>query len=108
MTPIMSHVIAFMRCVAVWFVVVLPFAPSVLGVYLSWSYCFSTSHADPVGCFAFVTYLAPIAFVFGPLSGIVSEPINRWPDVLATALILAVFATTMSFACRKLMAYRPG
>ncbi|HEX9325392.1 MAG TPA: hypothetical protein VF915_02680 [Reyranella sp.] len=107
MKPLVSRVLAFTRCTAVWFFAVLPFSPSVWSIYMNSSYCFTSSRDEPVYCFLLGASLAPFALIFGPLAGTVDEPINRWPDVLLTALILAVFATTLSLAFRQRSARRP-
>jgi hypothetical protein len=107
MKPLVSRVLAFTRCTAVWFFAVLPVSPSVWSIYMDSSYCFTSSRDEPAYCFLLGASLAPFAVIFGPLAGTVDEPINRWPDVLLTALILAVFATTLSLAFRQRSARRP-
>ena len=100
----MLAVVGFLRCVAVWFVVALPFSPSVRAVYRDWSFCFSAQqrpfYPDPGMCLLNDAFIAPFAVIFGPLAGTVDDPINPWPAVLATALLLAVLLTTLSFFVR--------
>lgn len=106
MTLPMRHLITFVRSVAIWFVVVLPFAPWVWGAYMSSSYCRTDSHLDPAACLFMAAYVTPFGLIFGPLAGTVDEPINRWPDLLVAAFILAVCATTLGVAWRWLTTSR--
>ena len=95
MSTVVSRIAAFARRVAIWFVAVLPISPSVWGLCMGARHCFTTERLELASCLTLSAVVAPLALIFGPLAGTVDEPINRWPDVLATALLLALLITTL-------------
>jgi hypothetical protein len=98
-------VVRFARCVALWFVIVLPMSPTIWALCAkSWT-CFTPAWSSvgvhPVECLAWLAFLAPFAAMFGPLAGTVEEPEDIWPDILFMARGVALLITTLRLFLRR-------
>jgi hypothetical protein len=92
LASLLRRLAAWTRCVALWFMLVLPFSPSVWAVSLFGHRCFTPAlGSESAGdCMAHLVSLAPFYVLFGPIAHDEEEPPNPWPGVLLTALILAI------------------
>ena len=77
------------RGVTLWFMLALPLSPSVWAVSQFGTRCFTPGESAG-DCLAHMVLLAPFYVLFGPIAHDEEEPPNPWPDVLLTALILAI------------------
>jgi hypothetical protein len=95
------------RCVFIWLLVSLPISPLIWGLVVAAPFCFedtvaSRSYGSPGVCLAWHVMWAPFYVMFGPIGHGAEEPISPFPEVLLTALLIALLATTVSAALRKL------
>jgi len=79
------------RGVALWFMLALPFSPSVWAVSQFGTRCLTPElGSESAGdCLTHMVLLAPFYVLFGPIAHEEEESPNPWPGVLLTALILA-------------------
>ena len=100
-----SRIVRFGGCVALWFVIVLPISPSIWALCARGWVCFAPAWTSvgegPVACLLGFALFAPFAAVFGPLGGIEADPPSIWPEILATAILLALLITTLSLVLRR-------
>jgi hypothetical protein len=84
------------------FLIVLPFAPSMWGLYCVAPYClggkFVPEEGGTAACFIKSAFIAPLAMILGPIAHDEEDPINPWPGVLLTALLLAGLVTVLRAA----------
>jgi hypothetical protein len=108
-----ARIASFGRCVAVWFVIVLPVSPSIWALCARCWVCFSPAWTsvgeEPAACLLSFAFFAPFAVIFGPLAGSEEEESpSIWPEILLTAILLALLITTLSFVLRGRRAAPPN
>jgi hypothetical protein len=94
MSILASYIARLGRCIALWFLIVLPLSPSIWALCAIGPTCFDplwTAQGEhPAECLAGLDLLAPFAAMFGSLAHDGEEPLSKLPEVLLTAFILAV------------------
>ena len=92
------------RCVALWFILVLPLSPSIWRLYTMGPTCFTPAWAGTgmLNCLTGFALFAPFAVIFGPLGHDEDLAPSELPEVLGTALFLALVLTGLSFILRNL------
>ena len=94
----------FLRSMAVWVLVALPFSPSIYALFRLGRGCFGPQppglEQSALGCLGISAVIAPFAAVFGPLSKDESPPINLWPGILLTALVIGALMASVRFGWR--------
>jgi hypothetical protein len=90
-------------CIAIWFILMLPFSPSVWRVCAMGPACFTSAWigTDPLTCLAGFAFVAPFAVVFGPLGHDSELGPSELPEVLGTALLLAITIVGARITFRK-------
>jgi len=108
MRGVVSHIASWGRCVVLWFIIMLPLSPTVWRLYAMGPTCFTPAWAgvgvQPAACLIGFAAAAPFAVIFGPLGHDEEEAPSELPEVLLTALLLAILITTLSLIIRKLKA----
>ena len=103
--PTASHIVGFCWHVVFWFVVVMPYSPSLVALYWARTYCFTPIWAStgvaPADCLMNSVIMAPAALVIGPLAGAAEDVVRPWPAILGTALALALLITTLRLVLRR-------
>ena len=106
MKVILSQASHVGRCVALWFVLLLPLSPSVWRLYAMGPACFiparTAQGVDTADCLTPYAMVAPFAVIFGPIGHDEDDSPSELPQVLLTALLLAFLATVVSAAIRNL------
>jgi hypothetical protein len=94
------HISRWGRCVALWFVIVMPLSPSIWRLYAMGPTCFTPAWtaegANPADCLAGFALLAPFAVIFGPLDHDEEDTPSELPEVVFTAFLLAILVTAVS------------
>jgi hypothetical protein len=108
MGAVVSQIISSGRCVALWFVAVLPLSPTVWRLCAMGPACFTSAWTgagvEPATCLLDFAVSAPFAVIFGPLGHDEKAARSELPQVLITAACLAVLVTTLSLILRRLRA----
>jgi hypothetical protein len=93
-----SGTLRWLRCIVIWFLVALPFSPSIWGLAFAGSDCFNkvaNPHQDPAACLMTIAIFVPVGVIVGPVVHDQDAPINRVPEVLLTALGIALLSTAV-------------
>jgi hypothetical protein len=87
----------WLRYGAVWFLIALPFSPSIYALVIGGPACFAYSASEnPIECVALIAAFAPIAAIFGPIPDDQAQPISVLPQILVTAFVVALVLTAVS------------
>jgi hypothetical protein len=96
-----SRIGRWAACVALWYAVAVPFAPSIWALSQFGGRCFDPAFSSlglskgPVSCVVGMVILAPFYVMFGPIAAD-DEPPDPLPGVLLTALVLAIMLQGLS------------
>lgn len=88
-------------------IVMLPFAPSVYAFSTSARTCFAYPTSWVCHDLLMIALVAPLSLIFGPLSHDDAPPRTPWPEILLTAMLMAIVWWAASRLVKKLRPMGP-